>query len=131
MGLTDSIKRIDKILFTNARVIEAEKLSEQKQDVVIEDGKLKEIGKISSAGFSGKVVDLDRLALCPGLIDMHVHLREPGGEHKETIETGCDSAMAGGFIGICPMPNTTPCCRGQKPSLLTSNPQMAYFEILI
>ena len=114
MGSTDSIKRIDKILFTNARVIEAEKLSEQKQDVVIEDGKLKEIGKISSAGFSGKVVDLHGLALCPGLIDMHVHLREPGGEHKETIETGCDSAMAGGFTGVCPMPNTTPAADNPK-----------------
>ena len=114
MGSTDSIKRIDKILFTNARVIEAEKLSEQKQDVVIEDGKLKEIGKISSAGFSGKVVDLKGLALCPGLIDMHVHLREPGGEHKETIETGCDSAMAGGFTGVCPMPNTTPAADNPK-----------------
>ncbi|TDI91701.1 MAG: dihydroorotase [Caldithrix sp.] len=118
MGLTDSIKRIDEILFTNALVVDPEKLSEQRQDVLIEDSKLKEIGKIVSSGFSGKVVNLHGLALCPGLIDMHVHLREPGGEHKETIETGCDSAMAGGFTGVCPMPNTTP---------VTDNPKVVEF----
>ena len=114
MSLANSAEKIDKILFTNALVVDPEKLSEQKQDVVIEDGKLKEIGKISSAGFSGKVVDLHGLALCPGLIDMHVHLREPGGEHKETIETGCDSAMGGGFTGVCSMPNTTPAADNPK-----------------
>lgn len=114
MSLSKSAKKIDKILFTNAHVVDPEKLSEQKQDVVIEDGKLKEIGKIDSSGFSGKVVDLNGLVLCPGLIDMHVHLREPGGEHKETIETGCDSAMAGGFIGVCPMPNTNPAADNPK-----------------
>ncbi len=64
------------------------------------------------------MIDLNGLALCPGLIDMHVHLREPGGEHKETIETGCDSAMAGGFTGVCPMPNTTPAA---------DNPQVVEF----
>ena len=44
----------------------------------------------------------------PGMIDMHCHLREPGGEHKETIETGTKSAVKGGFTTICPMPNTKP-----------------------
>lgn len=44
----------------------------------------------------------------PGMIDMHCHLRQPGGEHKETIETGSKSAVAGGFTTICPMPNTNP-----------------------
>ena len=118
MGLTDSIKRIDKILFTDALVVDPEKLSGQNQNVLIEDDKLKEIGKISSAGFSGKVVNLHGLSLCPGLIDMHVHLREPGGEQKETIETGCNSAMVGGFTSVCPMPNTTPA---------TDNPKVVEF----
>jgi len=118
MSLAKSAKKIDKILFTNALVVDPEKQSGQNQNVLIEDDKLKEIGKISSAGFSGKVVNLHGLSLCPGLIDMHVHLREPGGEQKETIETGCNSAMVGGFTSVCPMPNTTPA---------TDNPKVVEF----
>ncbi len=114
MSLAKSTKKIDKILLINAFVVDPEELSGQNQDVLIEEGKLREIGKISSAGFSDKVVDLHGLALCPGLIDMHVHLREPGGEHKETIETGCEAALAGGFTSVCPMPNTTPAADNPK-----------------
>ncbi len=58
--------------------------------------------------FDGPVVTGTGLILCPGLIDIHVHLREPGGEHKETLETGCQAAVAGGFTTVCCMPNTTP-----------------------
>ena len=51
----------------------------------------------------------------PSLIDMHVHFREPGFEYKETIETGIKSAKAGGFSGVCTMPNTNPVCDNPKP----------------
>jgi dihydroorotase len=55
------------------------------------------------------VIDCDGLMVVPGLVDPHVHLREPGGEHKETIATGVAAAIAGGFTSVCCMPNTTPC----------------------
>jgi len=54
------------------------------------------------------VVDATGMVVCPGLIDLHVHLREPGGEHKETIATGTRSAVHGGFTTVCAMPNTSP-----------------------
>lgn len=57
---------------------------------------------------SDKTLDCEGLYIMPGLIDMHCHLREPGFEHKETIETGAKSAVKGGFTTICPMPNTKP-----------------------
>src|SRR5690606_17774080 len=55
-----------------------------------------------------KVLDCAGLVVTPGLIDVHVHLREPGGEHKETIASGARAAAAGGFTAVCAMPNTDP-----------------------
>jgi dihydroorotase len=55
-----------------------------------------------------EIRELQGLVISPGLIDLHVHLREPGGEHKETIATGAMAAVAGGFTSICAMPNTDP-----------------------
>lgn len=108
MSLTDFAESLDKILFTNAFVVDPEKSNQKIADVLVVDGELQEIGKINSSGFNGKVIDLTGMVLCPGLIDMHVHLREPGREDEETVETGTDAAMAGGFIAVCPMPNTEP-----------------------
>ncbi|MFQ5824496.1 MAG: dihydroorotase [bacterium] len=108
MALSEFAVSIDKILFSNALVVDPENMSPKKADVLVEDGKLKEIGKINSSGFDGKVIDVSGMVLCPGLIDMHVHLREPGREDEETVETGSDAAMAGGFTSVCPMPNTDP-----------------------
>src|SRR5262245_24526755 len=74
-------------------------------DVLIEDGVILRLGQ----GLSGdEVFDASGLIVAPGFIDMHVHLREPGFEHAETIETGARAAAAGGFTSICPMPNTAP-----------------------
>ena len=75
-------------------------------DVLIEDGRIKEIGQNLST--TGEVIDCQGYLLVPGLVDVHVHLREPGFEHKETIKTGTKAAARGGFTTICPMPNTKP-----------------------
>ncbi|PID16442.1 dihydroorotase [Sporosarcina sp. P34] len=76
-------------------------------DIKIADGKILEIGnQLVTAGC--KVIEGKGLLVSPGFIDVHVHLREPGGEHKETIETGTHSAAKGGYTTICPMPNTRP-----------------------
>ena len=80
-------------------------------DVLLVGGRIAAIsmkaGELSATG--AEVVDCHGLMVCPGLIDPHVHLREPGGEHKETIATGTAAAIAGGFTSVCCMPNTTPC----------------------
>jgi len=80
-------------------------------DVLLADGRIAAIsqkrGELTAAG--AEVIDCDGLMVVPGLIDPHVHLREPGGEHKETIATGVAAAIAGGFTSVCCMPNTTPC----------------------
>src|SRR5699024_6510929 len=90
------------MLLKNATLSSKEGLT----DVLIEDGRIKEIGQNLST--TGEVIDCQRYLLVPGLVDVHVHLREPGFEHKETIKTGTKAAARGGFTTICPMPNTKP-----------------------
>jgi dihydroorotase len=76
-------------------------------DILIEDGFVKSLGlDLSDEG--AEVFDASGLVVAPGFIDLHVHLREPGEEYKETIATGAAAAVAGGFTSICAMPNTTP-----------------------
>lgn len=77
------------------------------QDVRIEGDKISGIGRNLSVNDS-ETIDGEGLFLSPGFIDVHVHLREPGGEHKETIETGTLAAAKGGYTTICAMPNTRP-----------------------
>ena len=78
----------------------------KKCDVLVEDGKIAEVGENISCDC--EVLDAEGLHVFPGLIDMHVHLREPGFEGKEDIESGSKAAVAGGFTQICCMPNTNP-----------------------
>ncbi len=78
-----------------------------KMDVRVEDGKIVEIAENIPAN-GDKVIDAQGLHVFPGLIDMHVHLREPGFEKKENIESGAKAAVKGGFTQICCMPNTNP-----------------------
>ena len=83
-----------------------------KKDILIENGLIKDIldPSVSDNDFSSdiKIINTTGMILTPGLIDMHVHLREPGHEYKETIETGSKAAARGGFTTICSMPNTNP-----------------------
>jgi dihydroorotase len=96
-----------KLLLRNGRVVDPAFGVDDTMDVLIEDGRIARVeSRIASRGT--EVLDLAGLAVCPGFIDMHVHLREPGQEWKETIETGTRAAAAGGFTGVACMPNTVP-----------------------
>ena len=95
------------LIIKNGRVIDPATGRNEVADVWLEDGFIKGVGQgITSA--NAQVFDATGLIVTPGFIDMHVHLREPGFEHAETIESGARAAAAGGFTSICPMPNTSP-----------------------
>ena len=95
------------ILLKNGRVIDYAARLNEKMDVLIEDNKIRKLAKEINES-ADQVIDCTGLSIMPGMIDMHCHLREPGFEYKETIETGSQSAVKGGFTTICPMPNTKP-----------------------
>ena len=96
------------LLLKNVRPIGGEFTGKKTLDLRISDGTIAEIGKNLEAGEEEPLHDADGAYLSPGWIDMHVHLREPGFEHKETIETGCRAAAFGGFTEVACMPNTDP-----------------------
>jgi dihydroorotase len=77
-------------------------------DVLVADGRIARVAKDLSTDDAAVVEIPSGFVICPGLIDMHVHLREPGQEHKETIATGTAAAVAGGFTAVACMPNTSP-----------------------
>ncbi len=94
-------------LVKNVRLIDPQINLDTVSNILLEDGLIAAIGQdIPEEGV--EVLDRSGCICTPGLIDIHVHLREPGGEHKETIATGTAAAAHGGFVGICSMPNTTP-----------------------
>ena len=99
-----------RILIQNGRVVDPANRIDAAGDVLIADGRIERVGrKIDRAdGADLDVIDAEGLIVTPGLIDMHVHLREPGFEHKETIATGTRAAEAGGFTSVASMANTDP-----------------------
>jgi len=95
------------LLIKNGHVVDPASGLDGPADVRIDEGRIQAVGKnLDSNG--AEVFDATGLIVAPGLIDIHVHLREPGIEHSETIETGARAAAAGGFTSICCMPNTLP-----------------------
>src|SRR5580700_54756 len=95
------------IVIKNGRVIDPASRTDRLADVLIVDGLVADVApNLSSPG--ARVFDASGMIVAPGFIDMHVHLREPGFEHAETIESGSRAAAAGGFTSICCMPNTKP-----------------------
>ncbi len=98
---------MSKLVIKNGRVLDPAQKLDRIADLAIEDGTIREIAEgIDATG--SDTFDASGLVVAPGFIDMHVHLREPGFEHAETIETGSRAAAAGGFTSVCCMPNTQP-----------------------
>ncbi|MDX1646803.1 MAG: amidohydrolase family protein, partial [Longimicrobiales bacterium] len=97
-----------KTFLQGGRVVDPSQGLDGVLDVLLGDGKVAEIGHGLDAPESAEIIDCSGLVVAPGLIDVHVHLREPGEEHKETIATGAAAAAAGGFTAVCAMPNTDP-----------------------
>ena len=103
-----------RLLIKGGQIIDPSQQIDKISDLLIEDGRVKSIAD-SSPGSAGilpgsdvEVFDARGLIVTPGFIDLHVHLREPGEEYKETIASGAAAAVAGGFTSICAMPNTRP-----------------------
>ncbi len=96
------------LLIKSGRVIDPTQQIDEVLDVLVVDGKISELGKALKPANGCEVVDATGFLVTPGLIDMHVHLRDPGLEYKEDIESGTRAAAAGGFTSIACMPNTKP-----------------------
>ncbi len=98
-----------KLLIKNGHLVDPGADENSGKDLLIENGLVSGwLGRGESAPADAEVFDASGLVVAPGFIDMHVHLREPGHEHKETIASGCAAAVAGGWTAVCPMPNTKP-----------------------
>src|SRR5437773_6525410 len=98
-----------KCLLKGGRVVDPANGRDGTFDVLIDGGRIAKVGRDLPVDAGVALVDIPSgLVVCPGLIDMHVHLREPGHEHKETVATGCAAAVAGGFTAVACMPNTNP-----------------------
>ena len=96
------------LLLRGGRVIDPGSGRDEIADVLLVEGRVEAVGSGLDAPEDAEVRDVAGLVVCPGFIDLHVHLREPGQEHKETIASGARAAAAGGFTAVCAMPNTDP-----------------------
>ncbi len=101
-----------KILIRGAQLVYADEKKNTIADVLIENGKIAEVGKSLEAG-KAEIIEAKGMCLFPGLIDLHSHFREPGFEGKETIQTGAQAAIKGGYVASVTMPNTNPPCDHQ------------------
>jgi dihydroorotase len=97
----------DSLAIRGGRILDPGRGVDLVGDVLIRDGRIVAVGP-GVAAEAGRIIDATGLIVCPGLVDIHCHLREPGFEHKETIETGTRAAARGGFTTVCCMPNTEP-----------------------
>ena len=100
--------RSGNLLLRNGHLIEPASGKDAIVDVLIVDGVIEKVGAVKRTPSSVHAVDMKERVIAPGFLDMHVHLREPGYEYKETIASGCAAAAAGGFTAVCCMPNTSP-----------------------
>lgn len=100
----DNIKPV--LILRGGRVIDPASGRDGVADVVVRDGRVLLVG--NADGHEGEEIDAHGLVVCPGFVDLHTHLREPGQEYKETVASGAAAAAHGGFTTICAMPNTSP-----------------------
>ena len=96
------------ILIKNGRVIDPKNKIDKKLDIIIKDDKIYKIGNFEDDGEYEKVIDAEGKVVSPGLIDVHVHFRDPGFTYKEDIFTGAEAAAKGGFTTVICMANTNP-----------------------
>ena len=96
------------LVIRGGRVIDPSQELDRPADLLLEDGRVSKLGDELKAPKGAGEIDASGLVVCPGLIDIHVHLREPGQEHKETVRTGTMAAAAGGFTAVACMANTRP-----------------------
>ena len=96
------------ILLRGGRVIDPSQQLDERFDLLLVDGRVAQMGLALAVPDIAQVLDVAGMVVAPGFVDLHVHLREPGDEHKETIASGARAAVAGGFTSICAMPNTRP-----------------------
>ncbi len=97
-----------KLVLRGGRVVDPSQELDAVADVVIRDGRVLRVGSAGRIGKRDRVIDASGLVVAPGFVDMHVHLREPGQEYKETVATGVAAAAAGGFTAVACMANTDP-----------------------
>lgn len=97
-----------KILIKKGEIVDPFKNEIYKSDIIVENGKIVEIGTDLSDESADQVINASGQYIAPGFVDIHVHFREPGNEVAETLESGAKAALAGGFTKVCTMPNTTP-----------------------
>jgi dihydroorotase len=98
---------LNSLLIKNGRIIDPASGLDAVSDLFIDDGRIRKVGQKLKVS-ADQIIDATGLIVSPGFIDLHVHLREPGREDEETIESGSQTAAAGGFTTICCMPNTNP-----------------------
>ncbi len=96
------------LVLRGGRVLDPSRGLDERADVLIRDGQIAAVGSGLGTPDGAEVLDVRDQIVAPGLVDLHVHLREPGNEDVETVATGARAAAAGGFTAICAMPNTDP-----------------------
>src|SRR5260221_6443973 len=99
------------LLISNGRVMDPASGTDSPRDILLDGDRIAAVaprGQLSERAKGAEIFDAANLIVAPGFIDLHCHLREPGGESSETIETGTRAAARGGFTAVCPMPNTRP-----------------------
>src|ERR1700688_184968 len=99
------------LLISNGRVVDPASGTDAPRDVLLDGDRIAAVapqGQLAARAQGAEIFDATNLIVAPGFIDLHCHLREPGGESSETIETGTRAAAGGGFTAVCPMPNTRP-----------------------
>src|SRR4030088_1131116 len=99
------------LLISNGRVIDPATGTDAPRDILLDGDRIAAVapqGQLAARAKGAEIFDAATFVVAPGFIDLHCHLREPGGESSETIETGTRAAARGGFTAVCPMPNTRP-----------------------